>query len=392
MASMDILAVIITAVLTVPFGIKAADIRVSMSSPSGTVTVGGILAIRCQVWNLQKHLTVNILRNTDAHPEQIVNGDEIVRGSERLNMFLATRPFADGSIIHFVTMVDISYSHGGEYVCKVINLGDVRNVADDSVYINVYSLPANIYPFCTSTPNEPITLRVHDVLKTRCTSGKGAPTISMEWINTKSNVQISSREYYEGSLVHSETVIQVDESFHGAILSCDITSDGFPDWKRSCTIGPIRIKSHSSTVHGKDVNPNTVSTNDKNMVGPVQGGNTQYTGRCGECSSSNEMMEHYLTVATVGTGLLTILFIITTIIMCHKYHSISEQTRRQPTRVLASQQSVEPVYVSLQRRPQSTYSEREYMTLEDPNNPDNKIILPKETFDEYCRTMTLKRV
>ena len=108
-----------------------------------------------------------------------------------------------------------------------------------------------------------------------------------------------------------------------------------------------------------------------------------------ECST-DDMLQFYLTIAIAFTGSLTIIFLATTTILCCKYHHISTVTGRASTTVLTPQQSIEPVYVSLQRR--SVNADREHMTIEDPNIPGNKIILPKESFGDYCRTMTIKRV
>ena len=96
----------------------------------------------------------------------------------------------------------------------------------------------------------------------------------------------------------------------------------------------------------------------------------------------------YLTVSTAATCLLTIVFIITTCIMCFKHHSLSSNIRQRSVPTPPSLAS-DPVYVSLQRR---NTNERVYMTLEDPNNPDGKVLLPKEVFDEfYNRTLSLRK-
>ena len=50
----------------------------------------------------------------------------------------------------------------------------------------------------------------------------------------------------------------------------------------------------------------------------------------------------------------------------------------------------EPVYVSLQRRRNNDRNSM-YMTLEDPNNPESKIVMPKEVFDEFYNTLTIKK-
>ncbi|XP_072030245.1 uncharacterized protein [Amphiura filiformis] len=369
--------------------IDAAQTRVSISSPTSHVTVGGILTIQCQVWDIQDAFNIHMYRVSNERTEQIINGEEIVRSTERLNMFLATRTFSDGSAVYFVTITDVTKNEQGEYLCKFFDITKFAVTAEDSINVEIYSLPSNGYPICSSVPNQPVALNIGDRLMLKCTSEKGVPGIQIKWLNAKSAEYLTSTETIQDHLVYSEVFTDINESLQGALFNCEITSEGFPDWKRSCTIGPIRIIYNNA--HADVMNPKTGVSN-KGIDESRHTGNPRLSGKCGECSSSNDILEFYLTVATVGTGLLSIVFIVTTIMMCHKYHTISEQTRIQPSRVLTTQQSVEPVYVSLQRRPQSTYSEREYMTLEDPNNPENKIILPKETFDDYCRTMSLKRV
>ena len=74
--------------------------------------------------------------------------------------------------------------------------------------------------------------------------------------------------------------------------------------------------------------------------------------------------------------------------MCCKYQSISDEVNGDRTQYIPSRAS-DPVYVSLQRRREN---EQVYMTLEDPNNPEGKVLLPKEVFDQfYNRTMTLRK-
>ncbi len=384
MASGAIVSLLLTVFSTVPFVIDVAGTRVSISTPISPVTVGGILAIKCQVWDTQHNFVVSILRSSNGRTKQLTNGP-VIQSTGKLSLFLATRTFSDGSVVYFLTMTEVTKEDQGEYVCRVIDISESNKIAEDKIDLELYSLPGNMYPVCDSIPNLQSPINIGETLTLQCTSGKGVPAVQMKWINTKSTGYLSSYETMDGNLLHSEVITHVDRSLNGAVFLCEIRTDALSDWKRTCVVGPVKIRSHISS--SNVLNSQTLLDDDLKLTYEKP----SFSETCGECSS-NVTVEFYLTVATAGAGLLTILFIVTTIIMCHKYHSISEQTRRQPTRVLTSQQSVEPVYVSLQRRPQSTYSEREYMTLEDPNNPDNKIILPKETFDDYCRTMTLKRV
>ena len=383
MAAVALIACL-AAIMMLPSWCGTADIRVSISTPTDSVTEGGILVVQCQIWNIEPNFfEVNIFRVSNGLPVKITTEGEIVRSSERLNMFLSKRTFSDGSLIYFLTVVDVSSDDKGEYMCKVMDLSKYTYVAEDSINVNIYSYPADMYPLCTSIPNEQITLRVHDTLTLKCTSEIVVPTIQMKWINIKSSSDVFSQTITEENLQHAEASVPVDETLQGAVFTCEISSIGFPDWKRTCAVGPITVQSPRLQGVSGFTTSKTISKNTDDIK------NELLHSSCKECST-DDVLQFYLTIAIAFTGFLTIIFLTSTIILCYKYHHMSTVARRAPTRVLTPQQSIEPVYVSLQRR--SVNADREYMTLEDPNNPENKIILPKETFDDYCRTMTLKRV
>ena len=166
---------------------------------------------------------------------------------------------------------------------------------------------------------------------------------------------------------------------------CEMTSEGFPDQMRSCEIGPIFVKPKISTINSGF----SLTTRTPGQI--MNFDSTKPTGECQNiCSSSSDTI-FYLTVSTAATCLLTIVFVITTCIMCFKHHSVSSNVR-QRQRQAPSPPSLasDPFYVSLQRR---NTNERVYMTLEDPNNPEGKVLLPKEVFDEFCnRTLSLRKI
>ena len=357
---------------------------VSVSLVSNPVTVGGILALNCQVSEFQEDLSVNLFRAYKGRTEHLTSGKDILRDSERLNMFLADRRVSDGSVDYFLTIIDVSENDQGEYRCKIFDQ-DFNFIAENSIDVAIYSYPAAMYPICSSIPNEPITLSVMDRLTLKCTSEVGVPSITIQWMDNKMTHYETSVDAGDGNLINSELSIIMDDSYDGAVFTCEISNNVFPDWKRTCTIGPIMIKylEENGLLTSKPVIKNKHSTDTHDT------GRTYLHGKCEDCSS-DEMLQLYLTAATIGTGFFAVIFIISTIVLCYKYHNISDVTRRRPSSIVATNPPVEPVYVSLQRR--LTPEQREYMTLEDPNNPENKIILPKETFDDYCKTMTLKRV
>ena len=164
----------------------------------------------------------------------------------------------------------------------------------------------------------------------------------------------------------------------------EMTSSNFPDRVRSCEIGPIsaQLSSHA-------VNRDSCLTTTWDEIIRVE--SAEPKGDCmNTCTSFSSTMVFYLTVSTAAEILLAFIFFITTIFMCCKHHYVSSNVGRSQRYVTTPPSQVsDPVYVSLSRR---NTNERVYMTLEDPNNPEGKVLLPKEVFDEfYNRTLTLRK-
>ena len=128
-----------------------------------------------------------------------------------------------------------------------------------------------------------------------------------------------------------------------------------------------------------------------------------------ECPKDNKYTILYLSVSTVGAAILCVVFLTTTIIWCYKYHNISSEIGETQQRNIVSCDGSEPVYVSLQKRQEperrSLYMEPErspiyrepdrsstYMSVEDPNNPGSKVLMPKEVFEEFYNSLRVKKV
>ena len=101
----------------------------------------------------------------------------------------------------------------------------------------------------------------------------------------------------------------------------------------------------------------------------------------------------YLTISTIAASLLCLIFMTTTTIMCCKYYIKSNELRQQQhyydSTPGSPSHASSPFNVSMSRR---KTDEPVYMTLEDPNSPEGRVLLPKEVFDEfYNRTLSLRR-
>ena len=401
--------------------VKTATVEVTV--PVQPVTVGGILAIECKIWNMERDHTVKMFRATKTHTEQLTTGLFYVGSSLGQRIYLSKKIMPKGVTVFFATIVDVSMLDQGEYVCKLYTLSGTDHVklTEGSVDVAVYYLPNSIYPQCQSAPSSVVNLNENVPLELTCISAKGNPAVELRWIDNL-NQELSSQNIIQDDTVSAGITLRTSTR-HGSLFICEMTSPGFKDFKRTCQIGPVTIKTNK-----KPENTAVVQQNIHVVPSETENKKTLIANECrAECSSKDKYTILYLSMATVGAALLTIVFLITTIIMCFKYHNVSNEVQNTQ-RNITSCDAVEPVYVSLQRRPEpaiperrsiykepdrsslysaperrSLYKEPEvykepdtnattYMSVEDPNNPGSKVLMPKEVFEEFYNSLTVKKV
>ena len=396
---------------------------VEVTVPVQPVTVGGVLAIQCQVQDMENDHEIRMYRDTKSHTEQLTSGPVYRESSLGQRIFVAKRNMPGKLTVFFATIVDVSLLDQGEYFCKVYTLSgtDHIKVTEGSINVDVYFLPNSIYPQCQSAPAMVVNMVENVPLKLTCISAKGNPAVELRWIDNQ-NQEISSQNMIEDNTVSAEIILRTS-THYGSMFICEMTCTGFPDFKRTCRIGPVTIKINKTPGNTAVIQPNI-------PVGPSETNNqkTLMSNECtADCSSEEEYTILYLSMATVSTAMLTIVFLITTIIMCFKYYNASNEVRNTQRNITSCDGS-EPVYVSLQRRPKhviperrSTYKEPDrsslysaperrsvykepeiykgsdtssttYMSVEDPNNPGSKVLMPKEVFEEFYNSLTVKKV
>ena len=366
-----------------------AETNVELSAHINPVTNGGILALQCQIQNMQDGYRVVILRRPmQGVPEQLTMGDTIVTSTASSRIFLSIRTFPGGSKVYFMTMVDVSLIDESEYLCTVStfsDFGEFKAIARDSVTIQVYSFPVANSPMCTSN----VAKSLHEgksTIELSCSSEQGHPTVELTWFRRGYSDQLISPSVIQNDQVVSHVEFTASHVDQNAVFVCEMTSNGFPDYKRTCEVGPVKIIQETTST--------SLITTSPNVIGIVGDSNidkdTLLPGDCNnECDSSSSTV-FYLTVSTAAASLLCVIFFITTVIMCCKYNNKSNVMRERHEQIPTPPIRVaDPNYRSLQRR---TNNELVYMTLEDPNNPEGKVLLPKEVFDEfYNRTLTLQK-
>ncbi len=373
-----------------------------------SATIGGILAIQCQVWNLRDNYEVNFFHDVNGQTKQVTFETHYAPSSLGQRSYLAKRTFPDGSHVLFLTVVDVEQGDEGRYLCKAYSWSDGHNnILEDLIDIRIYSFPKSIYPSCDTTPNI-ASVSVGNRLMLKCTCERTFPLVTLTWSSSSdSSISHNTRNATTHYIVSFETSFVLQPVHNGAVFVCTMTSPGFPERERSCLIGPLDIN-HDST--GSIVGANSVSgvsKSGKNKASVI-------SDTCKSCPEKDQFTLLYWGVALVGTSILMFIFLTTTIIWCCKYHTLSSNVTQPVERrsvTYTSGDVVDPVYVSLQRRTEhdrnstystyvtrpepdrsSTYSSySSYMTVEDPSNPGNKVIMPKEVFDEFYRSLSLKK-
>ncbi|XP_072031295.1 uncharacterized protein [Amphiura filiformis] len=364
-----------------------AETKVEVTTPVNPVTLGGILAIRCQIWGVEREHVVKIFRTLSTRTEEITSGDTYMRSSINQRVFLAIRNLSDGSVAYFITVTNITHEDQGDYACKIFSISDFNyiNIAGDSIQINVVSLPNEAYPVCASFPMDPISLMENSTLKLTCSSESGVPAVDLKWRRDNHNYyhDYVASNITDGDIIHSELTLNLDISFNGSIFYCDVTSNAFDDWIRTCQIGPVAIK--SNPVRKSDI---PVTQGSVFKVNTIQRSSINCERKC---QRHNERLRFNLTLATVAASILSIIFLAITIFMCYKYHKVSgiaTMDHHDDDLEINYDENSEPVYVTLKR---CSTGETSYMTMDDPTNPENKVLLPKDVFDAYYKTLSLKR-
>ena len=63
------------------------------------------------------------------------------------------------------------------------------------------------------------------------------------------NIPFTIHNSQDGDMEISEITLIIDASYNGAVFECKMTSPGFPEKVRSCTIGPFKIVQTSKNVN-----------------------------------------------------------------------------------------------------------------------------------------------
>ncbi|XP_022083516.1 uncharacterized protein LOC110975374 [Acanthaster planci] len=163
-----------------------------------------------------------------------------------------------------LTISHVSVRDDGTYVCLVRRPSfenPVGLIDADQLTLKVYSFPDDRNPACA--PNGPLTVSIGEKTTLTCSTIRGQPTV---------NLTISSMGSAPSSLVWSrngngDRISQsanwtANVSQDELVFICEITSSRYPDERRNCTMGPIRVE--------QSPNPTTPQPGPTDMTNTVQ--------------------------------------------------------------------------------------------------------------------------
>ena len=121
---------------------SALPTRVEVTNPAHPIAVGGVLAIQCQIWNMEDGHTVKILRVTSQQTDEITSADAYMNSWLGQRVFLSIRSLPGGIRVYFLTILNASFQDAGEYLCNIVKYarGVSSVVTFDSVDIKMHSV------------------------------------------------------------------------------------------------------------------------------------------------------------------------------------------------------------------------------------------------------------
>ena len=349
--------------------IVCGETIVSLTAPVNPVEEHGILSIQCQVWDLTKIHEVNLLKITDGISNRLaVDGDVLPSVDD--NVFLAQRTRPDGSVIFFLSVIDVERSDRGLYKCEVRSKAEGMNViAEQSIEIDMLFFPSENGPICQ--PEGPLDILENTTPSFRCFSEQGNPPIELQWIRagTESVVNSDQKEVEGRAVSNFRPLVTMREN--GAIYFCKVTSPSFPDQFRTCHVGPLTVISNPNNNHVG--NTDDVSVQSSPTIGLISHENPNVDQsnpptwssdmiiNCeNQCSYDSPSILYWI-LATIAVSVIALTFLCISIILFVKFSRLSgpeqddyvsvEHRREQIYVDLETKPSKEKVYMGLQLHP-----------------------------------------
>ena len=330
-------------------------------APVNPVQQDGVFSLHCEVRNLRKSHEVTVLRSIDEEIERLsVDKDILPSVDER--MFLSFKQVKEGNyVVYFLTITQVRREDEGRYSCRVTDKATASQVVVAFVDLKVMYFPSDSDPQCSST--SPLEVREGQIITLNCSSEMAFPIVNLEWSQADTELQPSSAKTENGR-VYTIVNVRVSRSHSNAVFLCSVTSTAFPDQvKRSCHIGPLRVKYDPNFKDTNTMPPPPVRTSvdtkpDVNKP-PSRGVNREKNCRqlCPPASSKS----FFWIVSTVIAALLAVAFFIIGMILFIKYcrlpsqhemdfHPVRQSSDNKLYAELESRQTARQVYMRTEKR------------------------------------------
>ena len=348
--------------------------RLAVSSP-GEAHEQGMLNLMCEIWNFNPTIhDVRLSRRVGDRYDRLTWNDGIEEepAMEFREMYLAKgTQQEEGTVIYLLSMLKVSREDAGNYSCQVIHRITYKLVAEDITSISVNYVPGETFPMCTSEVQQR-TLEIGKPVVFNCTSEQAYPGLKIEWKRANPNNinPVTSVQYSHEEEVYSELTLTPAPSDDGAVFICTLTSPAFPDYLKTCFVGPLNVKGNSqipsvgsSGSDGQSIEPTTFKDTDvsnKRPPGGVQPGVPSLeSNTCRNACS--KIKETPWFAGTLVTIVAAVLFLVLDILFLCKLNRLSGRTSRGQGS--HSRYLNEDVYVELPQTGGGGQN-RLYMTLE----------------------------
>ncbi|XP_072046665.1 uncharacterized protein [Amphiura filiformis] len=211
------------------------------TTPVANILEGGILSLHCQVWNLHQGHEVAIFRTVSTGTERISLNENVPQEVDN-RVYLAVRQAQDGgSRIYFLSVIDASKADEGRYSCKVNTIGEIAEVAVDSIDLKVMYFPSDSDPSCSTNSPSTSQVSVGTKITLNCSSVVGYPEVSLKWNRNGRTAQHEVETFIQNGRKYMTLTVEIGSADQGSVYQCDLTSEAFPERKQSCHIGPFTL-------------------------------------------------------------------------------------------------------------------------------------------------------
>ena len=343
-------------------------------APLNPVREGDILSLRCQVWNLGNNQAVKISRHSTTNSQVFSYNKGLITGMDE-RVFLAIRQLRDGSVVYFLSIIDVQVEDEGQFSCKIMDMKDDVVVSKSSIEIKTMFFPAENFPTCWPTG----TLTVHDGLPHtfNCSSDKAHPPVAIEWHRAGEDQDLDYTRDEKGSSVSSLLTIKPTMRDADAMYFCKISSKQFPDKVSTCHVGPLKVVPSSPNMRPLPIYVDTRPPEPEVVTSKVKYELDFPVGdRCKEiCERSNLQSIHFWVVCTGVAAVLAIVFFIIGVFLLVKYKNTYTKPKVQ---YVSHHQGRDDVYTELEMRQDAN---KVYMAITKP--PEEMVYCPKENEETH---------